>query len=61
MDWHIFFKVITGILVVPIAIMARSLWPWWVGVSLPTKMLSGVFVLPVVGLAAILSPWWNSY
>ena len=61
MDLHVIIKVLTGIIVVPLAIIARSLWPWWVGVSLPVKMLSGVIVLPLVGLAAVLSPWWNSY
>ncbi len=61
MNWHILIKVVTGIIVVPLAISARALWPWWVKASMPVKILSGIVVLPYVALAAVLSPWWNEF
>jgi hypothetical protein len=59
-DWKIVLKAVTGIIVVPIAILANSMWPWWTQASMPVKILTGPFILPIVGLAYITGFWWNS-
>jgi hypothetical protein len=62
MDWHIFIKVATGVLIVPIAISAHKAWPWWTTQkSIPVKVVSGVFILPLVGVAAVVTPWWDGF
>jgi hypothetical protein len=62
MDFHILLKIVTGVLVVPIAITAHKAWPWWTThKSVYIKVASGVFILPLVGIAAIVTPWWDSF
>jgi len=54
-------KVGTGILIVPLSLVAYHLWPWWCKASLPVKILSGVFVLPFVGIVSVTASWWAGY
>lgn len=59
-DWQLILKIVTGIIIVPVSLLANVLWPWWEKASLPVKILSGLFVLPIVGFAYLTSAWWNS-
>jgi hypothetical protein len=59
MDLSIIFKLATGVFVIPIAVLANTIWPLWTAAGIPMRILSGPVVLPVVGLAAIITPWWN--
>jgi hypothetical protein len=61
MDLKKTLKVLTGIIIVPMGIMAFKLWPWWEKQHLPLKIISGVFVLPFMLIAAITSSWWDGY
>ncbi len=60
-DWHKVLKVTSGIIIVPIALIAYKLWPWWVKASLPIKIMTGIIVLPITGIAYLGSWWWNDY
>jgi len=60
MNWSLFFKVMTGIVVVPVCITAHHAWPLWTGASIPVRILSGPIVLPLTGAAALLMPWWEN-
>jgi hypothetical protein len=59
MNKSIIFKMATGVLVIPIAILANQIWPLWTAASIPMRILSSPIVLPIVGIAAIITPWWN--
>jgi len=59
MDFKLILKIASGIVVVPISLLANSLWPWWCKASLPVKILTGIFVLPITGIAYACSFWWN--
>lgn len=61
MDWKKIFKIITGILVIPIGITASKLWPWWQKQSLPVQIISGFVVLPFMIIAGPLSKWWDNF
>ncbi len=61
MDWHTLLKIVSGIFVVPLAIIARQVWPWWERTPIALRIISGIFILPFVGIAALLSNWWNTY
>ena len=61
MDLKMTLKVVTGIIIVPMGIVAFTLWPWWEKQVLPIKIVSGIFVLPFMLIAAITSSWWNGY
>ena len=58
---HMILKIVTGIFVVPIAMLAQVLWPWWERQALPVKILSGIVVLPIAGIAYATSFWWNEF
>lgn len=60
-DWRTIFKVLTGIVVVPVAIAANKLWPWWEKASLPMKILTAPVVLPLAGFAYATSFWWDGF
>ena len=59
MKWNTVLKVATGIVIVPISIIAHKLWPWWTQTPMPIRIISSVMVLPIVGIAAIVTPWWE--
>lgn len=59
MDLQVAIKILTGILIVPLAIIAHRTWPLWTKSSMPVRIISGPILLPVVGLAAVLTPWWE--
>ena len=59
MNFQLIFKIVTGIIVVPVAFLANVLWPWWEKASLPLKILTGIVVLPIVAIAYATSSWWN--
>jgi hypothetical protein len=61
MNVHVIIKVVTGIVVVPFALAANKMWPWWVKAPLAVKILSGIFVLPIVGFAYATSAWWEGF
>lgn len=59
MDWNILFKILTGVLIVPLAITAHYMWPKWTKLSIPVRIATSPLMLPVAGLAAVLTPWWE--
>jgi hypothetical protein len=61
MDIKTFVKIASGFVVVPMAIAANALWPWWSKTALPWQILSAVAVLPFVAVAAVLTQWWEGY
>jgi len=61
MDWKLVLKIVTGIVIVPIALLANVLWPWWEHASLPMKVLTAVVVFPIAGFAYATSFWWNEF
>lgn len=61
MDFHTIIKIVTGIFVVPFAIISNHIWPWWIQTSLVKKILSAPFVLPIVGITFAVSFWWNDF
>jgi len=61
MDIKKVFKIITGILIIPLGISASKLWPWWQKQSLPLQIVSGFVVLPFMLIAAPLANWWDNF
>jgi hypothetical protein len=61
MNWHLIFKIASGIVVVPVALLSNKLYPWWEQSSLPVKILTGPIILPLAGIAYATSFWWNEF
>lgn len=57
--WKTILKMVTGIVVIPIAIISHKLWPWWSKQSLLVKVVSGIVVLPICGFAYATSKVWS--
>ncbi|MBP9759810.1 MAG: hypothetical protein KBD24_00385 [Candidatus Pacebacteria bacterium] len=60
MNWNLVLKVATGLFIIPIAVVATAIWPWWQSAPLFLRFLTSVFVLPIVALAYLTSFWWNN-
>ncbi len=59
MNWKFIMKIATGFIVVPVAVLANQLWPWWSKASVPLKVITAPIVLPITGFAYVTSFWWN--
>lgn len=59
MSWQLALKIFSGILIVPIAIVAHLAWPLWTKAPIPVRVLTGPLILPLAGIAAIVTPWWE--
>jgi hypothetical protein len=59
MNWQLFFKITTGIIIVPISIISSLIWPWWQKAPIALKILTGPIVIPIVGFAYLTTNWWN--
>ncbi len=59
MDWKNLLKILTGLVVVPISIIAGIVWGWWEKATLTEKILTAPLVFPIIGIAFFVTPWWN--
>lgn len=59
MDWNLVLKITTGILIVPLTILASVAWEWWSGASIGLKILTAPVIFPLVILMYGLTPWWD--
>jgi hypothetical protein len=60
MNWPLFLKISSGLLIVPISITAHIIWPKWTKATVPVRIATGPVVLPIVGIAALTTSWWDS-
>jgi hypothetical protein len=58
MDWKLFWKILTGIIIVPLSIAVGLLWSWWEKAPLGWKILTGPIVIPLTLIMYGLTPWW---
>jgi hypothetical protein len=56
------FKLLTGLVIVPLGILMVHVWPWWEKLeSGPKKYFSAIFVLPVAGFMFIFGSLWDNW
>ncbi len=59
MDWKVLMKIVSGIVVVPVSVLAGVLWSWWEKATLAQKVVTGPLILPIILVAWVITPWWN--
>lgn len=58
---HYAFKILLGLLVVPLAIIFHLTWSWWQEKRGPIKWFLGIFYIPAAGFMYVVGGWWYDF